>query len=230
MKQAGLFPLLTFLFVGCASTSAGDLPSAAAEASASGASESKVEELGRKLKLARARLVMKEMEQEAFVQQHENQMRYARAEVAMAEAKLAKFREVDAPGRVASEELDLRTTRDRAQEAKDELAQIEIMYADQDLDDLTAEFVVSRGRRAAERAQARIEIQEAAFKSLRERELPQEEKQLELALDKARTELEKAEVDGKIAEQGKAIAIQEAKDGIEKLEQELNEGRQGAQG
>jgi len=226
MKLFHVFPLLTFLFVGCASSTVADAPAEAA--SISGANESKAEGLERKLRIAHARLEMKEMEQKAFVHEHENQLRYAQADLAMAQAKLAKFREVDAPGRVASEELSLRTTMDRAQEAKDELAQIEIMYKDQDLDDLTAEFVVSRGRRAAERAQARIEIQEAAFKSLKERELPQEEKQLELALDKAVSGLEKIEIDGRIGEQGKSIAIQEAKDGIEKLEQELSEAKQGA--
>jgi hypothetical protein len=227
MKLFHVLPLLSFLFIGCSSTTVADAPSGAA--SVSDANESKIDEVERKLKLAHARLEVKEMEQEAFVHEHGNNVRYAQADLAMAQAKLAKFREVDAPGRVASEKLNLRTAMDRAQEAKDELAQIEIMYKDQDLDDLTAEFVVSRGRRSAERAQARIEIQEAAFNSLKERELPQEEKQLELAVDKAVTGLEKIEIDGKISEQGKAIATQEARDGLNKLEQELSEAKQGAQ-
>jgi len=225
MKTALVLPLLATLFVGCASTSAKEAPPTA---STMNADKNKVDELERKLKLARARLEIKHLEEKAFVQSQENQVRFAEAAVAMAEAKLAKFREVDAPNKLASAELDLQTSRDRAQEAQDELAQIEIMYAEQDLDDLTAEFVVSRGRRSAERAQARIAIEETSFQALRERELPQEEAQLELALDKARTELQNTSLEGEIGLQGKAVAIEEAQDQIVKLEQELAEAKQGA--
>ncbi len=66
-----------------------------------------------------------------------------------------------------------------------ELAQIEIMYKDQNLDGLTAEFVVSRGRRNAERAAQRIEIQEFGFARFKNHELPQEEQGLSLPVEKA---------------------------------------------
>ena len=77
-------------------------------------------------------------------------LRHAQADVTMAEAKLATFREVDKPNRVAAQTLGLQTARDRAQEAADELAQVEIMYAEQDLNDMTREFVIQRERRAAD--------------------------------------------------------------------------------
>lgn len=223
MKLFWAFPISIFLFLGCATTGGADASPDVAEASSSKADDGKRADIERKLKIAKERLMVAELELKAFDLQHKNDVRYAKADVGIAEAKLAKFREVDAPNRLASEKLGLQTALDRAQEAEDELAQIQIMYEDQDLDDLTAEFVVKRGQRAAERARARIEIAEGQFKSLEERELPQEEKGLELALDKSQAALNKAGVDGEIGRQKKSIALQEARDTIDKLQQELKE-------
>ncbi len=202
-----------------------DAASAEQEETSADEKAREIAELEQKLEVARARLSLAQLETAAFEAKHEIRLRHAGAEIDMAQAKLAQFREADAPSRLASEQLSLRTAKDRAQEAVDELAQIEIMYDEQDLDDLTAEFVVSRGRRNAERAAARIEIQEAKLKTLEERELPQEQAGLELALDKKVTGLAEIEREDEIGRGNKAIAVTEAENTITKLEAELAELR-----
>jgi hypothetical protein len=223
MKRAFLFPsLLVVLLSGCASTPENEAPSATARGKKSPGKEAReLDALERELGLARARLVKVELEQSFSEEQLETKIRHAKTEVGLAEAGLARFREVDGPNQLASEKLNLRTAKDRAQEAADELKQIEIMYKEQDLDDLTAEFVVSRGRRSAERAAARIAIQEGTLRALEERELPQKEQELGLALDKAISGLQNIEREGEIGRHGKAIALQEAENEIARLENEL---------
>lgn len=227
MKHAWIVPVLTVLLGGCAATGS----SASATAGASGPAKDEArerQELEQKLEIARARLAVAQLEEKAFEQQQEVRIRQATAELDMARAKLALFRDADMPNRLASEKLDLQASKDRAQEAADELAQIEIMYKDQDLDDLTAEFVVSRGRRAAERAKAQIEIQEAKLTALEKSELPQQERRLALEVDKADAELKKLGFEGQIGSQGKAIAVQEAKNEVERLEDQLAKMEKGA--
>lgn len=223
MKRAFFFPsLLVVLFSGCASTSKNEAPSATAREEKSPGKEAReLDALERELGLARARLAKVKLEQSFSEEQLETKIRHAKTEVGIAEAGLARFREVDGPNQLASEKLNLRTAKDRAQEAADELKQIEIMYKEQDLDDLTAEFVVSRGRRSAERAAARIAIQEGTLLALEERELPQKEQELGLALDKAISGLQYTEREGEIGRHGKAIALQEAENEIARLENEL---------
>ena len=181
------------------------------------------EDLEHKLRLATDRLALQEREMHESNQQFADRIRFAGVEVNMAQAKLDVFRDSVAPQRLASEGLNLASTKDRAQQAADELAQIEIMYKDQDLDDLTAEFVVSRGRRNAERAAQRIEIQEAGFARLKNHELPSEEQGLALAVEKAASALQRLHGDREIDQYRKAIALKEARFDLTKLANELSE-------
>lgn len=214
-------PLLILSLAGCAATMTVAPPTAAPQEKAAPDSEQKLDEAEHKLEIARDKLEVAVLEAAAFDAKHEVRVRHAQAEVAMAEAKLATFREVRKPNRMASETLNLQVAKDRAQEAADELAQVEIMYAEQDLNDMTREFVIQRERRNAERAGARIEIQEADFAAVEERELPLEEQQLSLALDKASTGLSDAEREGEIGRKQKQIAVKQAENEVHKLELEL---------
>jgi hypothetical protein len=215
-------PLLAILLVGCAVTDTQSAAPRTADEPAEAADPARERaDLERKLAIARARLELAELEASAFEHRTAARLQQSQAEVELAQDALTLFRDGRLPQRLATERLDLQTTRDRAQEALDELAQIEIMYKEQDLDDLTAEFVVSRGRRQAERAQARIEIAEAALKVLEERELPQEVERLELAVAKAHAELEAGELDARVGRKGKAIAVQEARHAVEEVAAKL---------
>ena len=185
--------------------------------------EADLKEARRKFEFASAKLEIAQLELEAHQEAHAAALRHAEAGVAMASERLTRHRDVDAPRRLAGEMLDLRAAKDRAQEAVDELKQIEIMYDEQDLDDMTAEFVVSRGRRNAERAEARIALQEAAFKALEERELPAQEASLGLDLQKAEAALATAVRKGEITRRNLQLAIDEATARLEGLEADVEE-------
>lgn len=175
----------------------------------------------RQLEIARAKLDIAKLELASQLEEQAVGLRHAEVALEMAKEKLARHQEADAPRRLASEQLDLQGAKDRAQEAADELKQIEIMYDEQDLDDLTAEFVVSRGRRNAERAEARIAIQEAAYRTLVERELPAEEASLALEVDKAKAALAAKQRAGEIAQRNREVALQEAENRVVELQAEL---------
>jgi len=169
--------------------------------------------------VAEQMLVQARMEVEAHELDARSSIEHAQIEVELAKAKLVKFEKLDAPNRRASMELDLRSARDRAEEAADELKQIELMYADQDLHDMTAEFVVARGRRNAERAEARIAIQERELDALVNHTLPLERKQLALELDRKRIGLKKAEMTAESGALAKRIAIMKAEGELVKLKE-----------
>ena len=153
--------------------------------------------LERKLAIARAKLDHARMEVEAQQAASEAALDQARREEEIAQAKAAQFEKFDAPNRIARAELTLLRAKDRADEAAEELQQIEIMYSDQDLADKTAEFVSNRGKRNAERSRAQIAIEERGLESLRGQEIPREGRQLQLDPDRPVSAVAKAARDGR---------------------------------
>ena len=188
--------------------------------------EEKLHELEQKLELTRVRLEISEHQLVAARASSENRLSRLEAEIELAQRNLSKLVEADAPARIASAELDLRSTRDRAQEAAEELAQIELMYEDQDLNDKTAEFVVGRGRRMAERAAARIAIQEARFDTLKEIEIPMDEQRATLEVQAKVRGLEEARREVEITLMNKELALTEARQAVERAERELQTARE----
>ena len=230
--------LLLLLAAGCASTDTHNAVDASAARTAGspeagpqaegGDAEDKEWELrekAQKLDIAKARHEIAKLQLESYREGQSVRLGQAQEELDMAQSELKKFTEADRPARVAGAELDLRSAKDRAQEAADELAQIELMYAEQDLNDKTAEFVVSRGRRSAERAAARIQIQEAQHKTLLEAELPMNQKRLEMAVRAKVAALEEAQREAKIGTLNKEIAVQEAQQAVAKAERELHKAQ-----
>ncbi len=184
--------------------------------------------LERELRLAHARLEIQRLEAESAAMQEELRLHHAELSLEEARQTLSVFEESVAPERLARERLSLESAKDRAREAADELAQIEIMYKDQDLDDLTAEFVVSRGRRNAERAAKRIELEELAFARLEAHEIPQEARSLTLAVQKAEAELEGLRREREIANRRRDLDLWEARHKLDEKRKELEEMGPGA--
>ena len=113
----------------------------------------------------------------------------------MAQAKLAQFRDLDMPNSVAKTGLSLQRAKDSTVEAAEELKQLEIMYRDQDLEDMTAEFVINRGKRRAERASLSLAIQESEFASLKNHSMPRELRTRELEVIRKTDALRAAQAD-----------------------------------
>ncbi len=178
-----------------------------------------------KLKIAELKLEVAMMDADTSRQSAETTRRHALEELEIASAKLEQYETIDARNEIEQAELALRGARDRAQEAAEELAQIELMYEGQDLDDRTAEFVVQRGRRNAERAAARIAIDERRLEALVKHQIPRETRSRELDVARKQAALENAVRTAKSGALQKRIAILNAEAEVDKLQRELEELR-----
>lgn len=211
---------------GCTATSTSD-PAPVAQAREKGTEKDDVDpaaeagSLERKIEIARQRLRKAELELAAAELAQAEKQRRAEAERLMAESRLKQLVALDQPARLAQARLNLQRVMDRAQEAADELKQIEIMYADSELDDKTAEFVVSRGRRNAERQAQQIEIERQQLESLEQHALPMELMKTELEARQKAVALEELARERETELLGKRIAVMSAEADLSKAEQDL---------
>lgn len=178
--------------------------------------------LERKLDIARVTGEQAELESRTQELEARQAIDQAQKDLEIAKAKLTQFRELDVPNRIAKAELSLARIRDAAEEAAEELKQIEIMYEEQDLEDRTAEFVVNRGRRNAERRKQEIQIEVRSLETLKGHELPRERATLELDVTRKEVALEKAMRDARSGALAKRIALMTAKSQVAGLEDELS--------
>ncbi len=190
--------------------------------------ESKIRASERKLRIAEMRLQHAKMDADSQRQAVSESRRQALEELEMAKGKLAQYQDIDSRNKIEQAKLSLRGAKDRAQEAAEELAQIELMYKDQDLDDRTAEFVVARGRRNAERSARQIAISERALAALTEHEVPRELRRLRLDVSRKQASLEKSERDSRSSELQKRIAIANVESEIEGLLEGIKKDRKKA--
>lgn len=177
-----------------------------------------------KIPLSELKLAQARMESDAGKGAAQSALRHAQEDLAIARAKLAQYREFDSRRQIEESRLALRASKDRAQEAAEELAQIELMYKDQDLDDRTAEFVIQRGKRNAERAAARIALEEMALETLEKHEVPREIRQHSLdvarkesAVEAAERALESANLKGRISVTSAELELEELKQKLTRL-------------
>ncbi|MFT7670327.1 MAG: ABC-type Fe3+/spermidine/putrescine transport system ATPase subunit [Planctomycetota bacterium] len=225
--RALLLPLL-LLAGGCASTATEETIDAAPESTPPAEiDQDKVDDLTHKVVVAKAQLEVAHLEFAAFEMQQAISFSHSQEELTMAQNKLADFKRIKLPNRKLSAELSLQSATDFAAEAAEELKQLEIMYKDQDLHEMTAEYVMNRGQRRADRANKRIDIQKKDFDSLMGHELPLELQMLEIALSKAQENLEKAKSDGEIARRGKDIKNLDAEATVVRAERALAKEMEG---
>jgi len=183
--------------------------------------------LEHELEAARVRLEIARIERDGALAGKEQSLAHQREDLALAEAELATFLEVEAPNRVTGAELSLQASRDRALEAAEELAQLELMYEDQDLEERTREFVISRGRRQAERTEARLALEERELAALKERELVTRRTRLEIAVARAREALEAGERELTVTRLRQDLALREAERALADAERALAEACDG---
>jgi hypothetical protein len=187
----------------------------------------KIDDLKHQHAVASAKLKIANMELGTFEEQSGAELDHNREELEMTKSTLDNFVKVEMPTRLAAAELSLQAAKDSAVESAEELAQLEIMYKDQDLHDMTAEFVISRGERRAERAAKRIQIQEQEFNALVQHELPMELRRHEIAVARSEQALAKSKAEAEIAKLGKELKILEATHARDRSEQALEEAHRG---
>jgi len=221
---AAYLPLCLAGLIGCSSLETqGSTPGRPAQEKQDDA-DAERRSLQRKLEIAMLRMQQTQMEADTAAEKAQVAVDLAREELTLAEGKLAQFRDIDMPNSVAKTELSLKRAMDSTQEAAEELKQLEIMYNEQDLEDMTSEFVINRGKRRAERAQLSLAIQRSEFASLKDHSMPRELRSHELDVLRKTSALKSAEADAKAGELKHKIAllkveseVTELKDKLEKL-------------
>ncbi len=170
---------------------------------------------------AALRLEIAEMELTSFDAMQADRRANASVELSLAKKRLMQFNAFTEPTRIQQEELNLKSVKESAAEAAEELEQIELMYKDQDLNDMTREFVVARGQRRAENAKTRIEIREANMTAVLSTELPMERERLSLGVARAEQALRNLVSEKEIGTRNKQLSIAGAKHALEQAEKAL---------
>lgn len=149
----------------------------------------------------------------------------ATLEAELAASALENYRGVLQPIEVAASALSLDRGRQRVKESKEELDELEKMYAQEEFADLTKELVLSRGRSALEMAQRDLELTEKRAAQSRDFEWPRKERELkekvaatQRALDEAKARAEKGAIERKLALLEAEEAVTKAREALEKAQ------------
>jgi hypothetical protein len=213
-----LIPFALVLASACAAAPAASSAPAHA-APQGGASDHDPAALRDKLEVARLQLGLAEHRAETARLRKEKELELQKAE-------LAQFDETDAPDRVAKANLELARRRDALAEQQEELAQLEMMYEQQDLADKTREIVLQRGKRRVERAQEDLAISEREAKALEARTLPRERGKLALEIEVQERELQEAKSDSEATLLEKRLAVRSAEDALAAAEAKASSGNE----
>jgi len=116
-----------------------------------------------------------ELDQAASVAQDVVALDAATREQRLAAEDLARFRSQEKPHRLAEDTLDVQQVADGLLDAREELAQLEMMYSESQLGDATAEIVLNRSKRRLERAQERYRLRVERSDELKTVTLPRDE-------------------------------------------------------
>lgn len=178
--------------------------------------------LQRGVELSRLKLDQSKTEVHISTMKKKNALERAQRAYDVQLENFKKFREFEVPSRISWAELRLQRSVDGVAESREELEQLEQMYAGDDFADGTKEIVLERGRRRLERSERDLELRRKDHEVLvgqtipletREHEIKLEEKQNSLEI--ARLEYQQAKgMDERIKELQAIGAVKDAEDGL----------------
>jgi len=183
--------------------------------------ERKRVKLQRDLEVARLRLEKLKLDHEHAQLKFDESAAKAQVELELTQKKLADFKQILAPNRVARSELGLASGEDNLREAREELEQLELMYSEEQFADKTKEIVIGRARRRLERTQRDVELRREEHQTLVEITLPRETFEQELTLQDKERSLAQLRRDEASAKLERPIALLNADAEIERLQNEL---------
>ena len=203
------------LAVGCESARTAPEPARAGTESASGGKSGPTEQ---ELGIARTKVHVAELELALAQKTREEELAHDATELELAKGELTQFDEVDSPTRLAQGRLSLTRSKDSLAEQEEELAQLEMTYAEVDLADKTREIVLRRNHRRVERAKESLALEERDFAKLEQYTLPRERAKLALGIEEKAHALENAQRSAEIGILNKNMALEEARTARAKLE------------
>jgi len=149
--------------------------------------ENELDGLVRELEIKTARLKIGRLEKERIKTESELEIELSNRNYMAAEEKYTLFRDLQKNFQIRERELDIQEARDEHKESKEELEQLEMMYADAEVEDRTGEIVLNRSRRRMELSLEHLKLMERRFETLKSRELPLELAELEQEMVETKT-------------------------------------------
>ena len=175
----------------------------------------------RDLQIAELRVQRAEMALEHARAQSETNLEKAQKGMEMAGRRWSNYLERSVPSRLEWAALGLTRAEDRFKEAKEELEQLELMYAEDDFADGTKEIVLDRGRRRLERSAKDLELRRIDHETLVERTLPLEKEEQMDRLEDARRHLARTSRDSLITLLDHEIGLTGARAEVTRQQAEL---------
>jgi small-conductance mechanosensitive channel len=207
--------ILLLFTLGCASAQPAPEPARDGAEPTGGAKSGPTEQ---ELESARTKVQVAELELALAQKTREEEQAHKAKELELAKGELTQFDEVDSPTRLAQERLSLTRSKDSLAEQEEELAQLEMTYAEVDLADKTREIVLRRNHRRVERAKESLALEEREFAKLEQHILPRERARLALGIEEKSHALENAQRSAEIGLLSKKMALVEARAALAKLE------------
>jgi hypothetical protein len=191
---------LTLLGACAAAPASGGNAAAPGESKGKGADEEhaqKLDDLRFELEGERVELQVAELEAQAKALEAQEELEDARAELEEAERALKRFGEVKMPHEIATGQLGIERNMQSLGESRQELAQMEAMYAaEANLDatgQATRDMVLERHRKRVEFNERALELARTEFQDEVGAGLPLEQRELESKLREKRRAVRKAE-------------------------------------
>ncbi len=166
------------------------------------------------LQHARRELALLESVAAAFAAQHA---------LETASAGLTDFETHEQAAQAAESDLALQLEKDGAQDARDEMEQLEVLYGVGDLAEKTAEIVLRRAARGLERAEESLRLQEAAHRQLLQVTLPRQHSDLRFEVYRAEMDLRRLQAQRQVDEMEHAHEVASLEEQIAGLEDQLKE-------
>lgn len=152
----------------------------------------------------------------------------SKLELTLAQKALDHFVNVEMPAKRARGELELTQMKDMLTEQEEELAQLELMYKNDDLGDKTKEIVIARTKRRLERAKASLALQTKDLEDLLNVQQPEQKDKLENAVKEKQADLDRAESNAKSSAMDKQLGVKTQTMELEKQKRDYAKAKKAA--
>ncbi len=180
--------------------------------------ERKVEKARRDIDLARLELRIAQLDARIEQNSAKDALYAAERKLEQAKRDLEHFRTAEAKVDLEKARIRLDRSANRAEQAKDELAELVAMYDAEEFAEMTKELVLKRGRQNLELAERDVAVETRAFEMIQDHDHPRKLRELEESLRQAQNNLEAGTLKLEKAELKAEHSLQKARDRIHELE------------
>jgi len=185
----------------------------------------KVEDLQRKFHKAEIKMEIARFQRELAEDEQHHQEREEERAVEEARRELHLFERFGEPEKRHQAQQSLGRARNGLRDAEAELEQLTTLYEGSELEDGTAELVLTRGRVGLERARRSLQQEERDHELTMQIEIPHEREALERALSEATRSQERGRIEREIAGMERELEEEERQVEFDKMQEELEEAR-----